>query len=142
MSWLRKPRHEPESGDEAPATPREPRAENAYVPASMRPRPIVVPPAVQNDVDEDDEQVRFFASLADQVHRDAATRDGAPARPASMRRAHETERPDELWAFREKTAAFDPYEGVRRHVEEDVAIDELLDELSVTMAALRRRRAA
>jgi hypothetical protein len=142
MSWLRKPKPLPEfDEDPIPGAPA-PRAESAYVPASMRPRPIIVPPAVHDDVDEDDEQVKFLASLAEQVHRDAASRDGAPVRPARTEIIAANEAPDEMWAFREKAAEYDPYEGVRRHVEDDVAIDELRAVLSLPAAALRRRRAA
>jgi len=139
MSWLRKEKRMSAFDEELAESREAMRTESDYMPASMRPRPIVVPPAVHEDLDEDDEQVALFASLAEQVHRDAASRDGAPERAGRTSAARET---DELWAFRDRVDASDPYEGVRRHVDHDVAIDELLDELSVTAAALRQRRAA
>ena len=47
-----------------------------------------------------------------------------------------------MWAFREYAMRIEQNEGVRRHVGHDVEITDLLDELKVTAAALRRRRAA
>ena len=49
---------------------------------------------------------------------------------------------DALWAFRELTERAEPMEALRfQHIPE-VALDDLVDELSLTAAALRQRRAA
>ena len=138
MAWLRKQKHEqPPGQDDAPSPAP---AETPYVPASMRPRPITVPPAVQeDDIDPDDGHIAFFAAIAEQVDRERVP-DAAP-RPASAARVMRDDG-DEMWAFRDNGPALDPYDGVRQHVPDDVAIDDLLDELSMTAAALRHRRAA
>ena len=135
MSWLRRQKQEPELAPEEAVPNRS--VDPPYVPASMRPRPIVVPPALQQDDDaDDDEQVAFLASLAQQIDGEAGLGDGSRGPTAPRGEG------DDMWAFREKAVAFDPYEGVRRHVVDEVPIDELIDDLSMTAAALRRRRAA
>jgi hypothetical protein len=103
MSWLRRQKHEPEPPAEEPTTP----AAAPYVPASMRPRPITVPPSMQDDdVDRDDGQIAFLASLAQEVDRERAP--DAPGMPAAS--ATRTDG-DALWAFRDAAPAFDPYDG-------------------------------
>ena len=102
-----------------------------YVPASMRERPT--PPVLSTEEleDEHDEEIVFLSNLAGEV-------DCAPAGDPSSRGPDE----DEMWAFREYAMRIEQNEGVRRHVGHDVEITDLLDELKVTAAALRRRRAA
>ena len=116
------------SGEEDPDG-RSPRS--GYVPASMRERPA--PPVLSTDEleDEHDEEIVFLSNLAGEVDR-------APVSDPSARRPDE----DEMWAFREYSMRIEQNEGVRRHVADDVEISDLLDELKVTAAALRRRRAA
>lgn len=106
---------------------------SAYVPASMRERPA--PPVLSTEdlEDEQDEEIVFLSNLAGEVDR-------APARDASSPSAAPEQ--DEMWAFREYAMRIEQNEGVRRHVAHDVEISDLLDELKVTAAALRRRRAA
>ena len=107
-----------------------------YVPASMRERPA--PPVISTEEleDEHDEEIVFLSNLAGEVDR-APAHDGSspelPGRPTEQ---------DEMWAFREYAMRIEQNEGVRRHVGHDVEITDLLDELKVTAAALRRRRAA
>ena len=107
-----------------------------YVPASMRERPA--PPVLSTEdlEDEHDEEIAFLSNLAGEIDR-------APERDASSpdRRGTQPEQ-DEMWAFREYAMRIEQNEGVRRHIAHDVEISDLLDELKVTAAALRRRRAA
>ena len=141
MPLFRKPK--PQPAPEPEALEAERRAEPPYVPASMRPRPAPVSPQLDGDNEGPDEEIAFLASLAEQVAREGR----APAADApSPRRVQRTQEPEEdddpLRAFRAQAPVSDPYEGVRKLHIDAVEMDELLDDLSMTAAALRRRRAA
>jgi hypothetical protein len=139
MSWLRKGREtegfEREDADD--------RREPLYVPASQRPRPM---PAVVLGEPTDgapDEQVELLASLVQEIDKEQTA--AVPAAAASTRfsrRTMDMEIEDELWAFHETTIAVDQHEGLRKYTEHEVEMDELIDDLALTMAALRLRRAA
>ncbi len=139
MSWLRKGRQteqfEEDSGD---------RREPLYVPASQRRRPIPEVAIVELPDGAPDEQVEFLAGLVQQIDTEQTT--AAPARAASTRFSRRTMdmevEDDELWAFHETTIPVDRHEGLRKYTEHDVEMDELIDDLALTMAALRLRRAA
>ncbi len=119
------------------------RGKPAYVPASMRPRPAPGPPPLDGDEDGPDEQLALLASIVDEVERGVRGRGEPAAATRRVRRITDAEEDDDgLGAFREKTPASDPYEGVRKLGIDEVEMDELLDDLSVTAAALRHRRAA
>ncbi|MBF6600832.1 MAG: hypothetical protein IVW36_10030 [Dehalococcoidia bacterium] len=135
MSWLRRGR-DPEEFDDAPKPP------PPYVPASMRPRAMPEFAADPADDDEADGQLQFLASLADEVEREQHQARRQPASTRFQRRDIELDADDALWAFREPAERTDPYEGLRRFTGGDVEIDELIDDLAITAAALRRRRAA
>lgn len=135
MSWLRRGRDREEFDD--PPKPPPP-----YVPASMRPRAAPEFAADPAADDEADGQVQFLASLADEVEREQRASHRQEPSTRFRRRDVEFDAEDELWAFREGAERTDPYEGLRRFTGRDVEIDDLVDDLAMTAAALRRRRAA
>ena len=110
-----------------------------YVPASMRERPTPALLARDGDDAEHDEEIEFLANLAGEI-------DASPAEETTPKRAFEEPSPgytdDDLAAFRTISPGTDGNDGVRRHITGDVEIIDLLDELNLTMAALRHRRAA
>lgn len=134
-------RQKPEPRPAAPEA--EVRAEPPYVPASMRPRPAPVLPQLDGENEGPDEEIAFLASIAEQVAREGSRPAADAPSPGRVRRTVEPEEDDDpLRAFRAQAPASDPYEGVRKLQIDAVEMDELLDDLSMTAAALRHRRAA
>jgi hypothetical protein len=133
MSWLRKGRDPDEFELE------EPRSEALYVPASQRPRPM--PEVNLDDGDGSDEQVEFLASLVNEIDREQSA-PAAETAPSTRFNRRRMDTDDDMWAFRETVTTTDPYEGLRKYTAQEVELDELIDDLSLTMAALRHRRAA
>jgi hypothetical protein len=132
MAWLRKSQDHTDAAERIPASP-------AWVPASMRPRPD---PALSlaEDPEADDDEMRFIASLVEEVDADAVALRPGDAPPALRPRRVDDDAV--LSVFRDSAPEYDPYEGVRKHRIPEVEIVDLVDELSTTAAALRRRRAA
>ncbi|HLB24197.1 MAG TPA: hypothetical protein VJP07_08885 [Dehalococcoidia bacterium] len=96
-------------------------------------------PAAEEE-DEDDEDLEFLESLARQAEREAEaqTRAARPARPRRFNVKADTS----LDVFKETTVE-QPRPRVLRNVRVDpVEMDDLLEQLSTTAAALRQRRAA
>ena len=134
-------RQQPEREPEAPGAGR--RADPPYVPASMRPRPAPVTPQLDEDNEDPDEEIAFLASIAEQVAREGRTpAAGAPSARRDQRTPEPEEDDDSLRLFRTLPPVSDPYEGVRKLRIDTVEMGELLDDLSMTAAALRHRRAA
>ncbi len=139
MPFFRRPKPQPEP--EPPEMPG--RGQPPYVPASMRPRPAPVPPQLDGDNEGPDEEIAFLASIAEQVAREGSRPAADAPSPRRVQRTVEAEEEeDPLRAFRVQAPAADPYEGVRKLQIDAVEMDELLDDLSMTAAALRHRRAA
>lgn len=137
MSWLR--RNADRFDDEPQAVPSPP----PYVPASMRPRPDPAQAALEpDDPDIDDAQVRFLASLAERVEADASSAARRRGDALATSRPRRVDDDAVLSVFRDSAPEYDPYEGLRKLNIPDVEIADLVDELSTTAAALRRRRAA
>lgn len=106
------------------------------------------PMQVPEELDEDDEDVKFLSSLAEAVAEDKpAPKRTEPRRAPSPIAAVETvtlpsER-DDLAAFRDVGKGEDERPPLTRVVKvPDVEIGDLLEDLDTTMAALRRKRAA
>ena len=139
MPFFRRPKPQPEP--EPPEMPG--RGQPPYVPASMRPRPAPVPPQLDGDNEGPDEEIAFLASIAEQVAREGRTpAAGAPSARRDQRTPEPEEDDDSLRLFRTLPPVSDPYEGVRKLRIDTVEMGELLDDLSMTAAALRHRRAA
>lgn len=139
-SWLRK---EHKNTDEAPAI--RPDVER-LLPASVRPPEAHRPMLLDSDVpdDERDEDLDFLATLVEEIDGTPQAVKAAPATafgPAvSARRAAEHQ-VDELRVFRDMK---DDGRTLARHdfLVDNVEMDDLLEELSIVRAALRRRKAA
>ena len=147
--WLHKPRR-PELDEERigrrdevesllPASIRHPEA-NRFTPLGSD---------FEGDGEENDQDIEFFESLVRAVEGDAPAPAGGPAPTPMMvhtpapRRLIPQPQEDELSLFREVQVDRAERSGAEAHfVVEDVDMGDLLDELSTTAAALRRRKAA
>jgi len=112
------------------------------VPASVREpeRHRFAQPAPADEIDEDDEDVEFLAALARQAEHEAASRTAAVT--AARPRRFNVKADDHLELFR-ATEVERPRPRVLNSMEVDVVeMDDLLEQLSTTAAALRRRKAA
>ncbi len=111
------------------------------VPASARSpeRYRFADPPAEGEVEEDDEDIEFLSALARQAEREAAaTRE---VRPAPARRFNVLA-DTTLDVFRDTNVEQPRPRVLRNIVVEPVEMDDLLEQLSTTAAALRRRRAA
>jgi hypothetical protein len=117
-----------------------------WVPKSVRPaadlerrESILLP----TDDDEDDDEVQFLASLVDQIEREDGQAPAVPPvpDPPAIQR-YEPDDADRLWLFHQRAPEPDELEGVRQHLRGEVDLEDLLDDLSTTAAALRRLKAA
>jgi len=123
-----------------------------YVPASVRPaepQRFSLPQAEAGDVDEtQDEDLAFLRVIAEQVEEGKATpapRRRAVQRPGQyiVRDADDVaEQEARLRIFREAEAEREPPAVLKAMRIDDVELDDLLEQLATTAAALRRRRAA
>jgi hypothetical protein len=111
------------------------------VPASARTteRYRLGEPNLDADAEEEDEDLAFLSTLVSQAEREASQPREAPApRP----RRFSVQADPSLDVFRETAVERQRPRVLRNMRVEDVEIDDLLEQLSTTAAALRRRRAA
>jgi hypothetical protein len=92
-----------------------------------------------DELDDDDEDISMLATLAEQAEREAS---GSPTPPPAKARHFSVRADDQLDVFREIQT-----ERPRPRVLEtvgiaDVELDDLVEQLATTAAALRRRLAA
>lgn len=112
-----------------------------YLPASVR-VPELQRLAIFDDAEPDgpDEDLEFLTALASEV--DATARQKRPAR-AQSQNDKMIDHKDEMQVFRELAPEPDYRTPVSQVIQiNDVEIDDLLEDLSTTAAALRRRKAA
>lgn len=117
---------------------------DGYVPSSAKaPEWQRFAPVRLDDVDEDDQDVAFLASLTAQVEQGGEERAAEPARRGQLEHAPAPRTgADDLQVFR-AFAHETPAESVLSHIRvQDVEIAELLDELQTMRAAIRQKRAA
>jgi len=147
--WLQRPRRR-DVGNQADGRRNE---VESLLPASVRHPETNRFTPLGSDFDGEDDQtdqdIEFFEAIVRAVEGDAPAPTATPA-PASLllhtpapSRLIPQPREDELALFREAQGEHSERDTVTRHVHlDDVEMVDLLDDLSTTAAALRRRKAA
>lgn len=114
----------------------------AQVPSSLRDpsrQRLETPPDSGFEFDDDDEDLGLLAALAEQAELEARS---APPPPPAKARRFSVKAQDQLDVFREVQRERRRPRVLETVDIEDVGMDDLVEQLATTAAALRRRQAA
>jgi hypothetical protein len=145
--WFRKQKHvesETNAAADGPDEQRGPGTYAPYVPASVRVPELQRFASFDTEIelDEPDEDIEFLTALASEVPPPVRP-SPKPARPLTQNEKMIDRKPDNLQIFREFAPQVDYRTSVSQVIDvRDVEIGDLLEDLSTTAAALRRKKAA
>jgi hypothetical protein len=112
-----------------------------HLPASMRdPSRQRLDAQIPDELDDDDEDIELLSALAQQAEREAKSAPQPATRPQARR--FDVKAEDQLDVFRETKPERRRPRVLESFRVDDVEMDDLVEQLAMTAAALRRRKAA